>query len=327
MSSTELTIRYVSLGDRDSVTGWCAKEWDEQTIDGSIQNAGSSKLAFALGTYPKYPHTAYIPDVVRIGDELIDAFSQYYSVDTTEQVAWNNQFDHYMCKCTKLVEHSDREATSGIWHLDSDILKTDSRYRHKLYFETYVNNNNVELDDGITNASIVYMFAGADYPLLLELLPGGNDVDVAVTIHDPVETARTTHNHYPYGFDGTIEIELWSMNKAGLTAVNLLNQMEEEIKHVITDHATGILGQTIRGIERVEDGGERVGDYTLYSRKIVLKYTRSNDDYVATVPSITWGPSAAPTGTFIFPNCTKISYPNSIADIKLLPPGRVGNIK
>jgi hypothetical protein len=33
-----------------------------------------------------------------------------------------------------------------------------------------------------------------------------------------------------------------------------------------------------------------------------------------------------PDGTYYFPNCTQIRWPNGSPDIKLLPPGRVGNI-
>jgi len=332
MPSATLTRRARSLGARDVFTGLCANVWTESTITGSIQNAGSSRLSMALGTYNKYPYNGYIPDVIHVGDEIKDAFNYYYTVDTAEQLTRLDEFIGYVpCKLNKIDDHSDREATSGTWHVDSDILVTDSRYRTKTYLQTYLLGAALpHLDDGVTNASTVFMFAGADYPLLLELLPGGNDVDVVVTIDKATSTPRWTYLTYPYGFDETLKLELWAINKEGLTAMRLIDEMEEAIKKVVTDYPRYSVLGNIRALPKIDNPpkslAEGLDKYTLYNSTITLKYTRANDHYVPTVPSITWGPSAAPTGTFILPNVTYLSPPIKVNNIRLMPSGRMGNI-
>jgi len=331
MPSATLTRRARSLGARDVFTGLCANVWTESTITGSIQNAGSSRLSMALGTYNKYPYNGYIPDVIHVGDEIKDAFNYYYTVDTAEQLTRLDEFIGYVpCKLNKIDDHSDREATSGTWHVDSDILVTDSRYRTKTYLQTYLLGAALpHLDDGVTNASTVFMFAGADYPLLLELLPGGNDVDVVVTIDKATSTPRWTYLTYPYGFDETLKLELWAINKEGLTAMRLIDEMEEAIKKVVTDYPRYSVLGNIRALPKIDNPpkslAEGLDKYTLYNSTITLKYTRANDHYVPTKPYLTYSTTLGGPYTYIFPNVIDISYNNVNNDVFMQMPSRIGN--
>jgi len=332
MPSANLTRRALSLGGvRDVVSGLPPKVWTESTISGSIQNTGNSRLSMALGVYAKYPHTAFIPDVIRIGDELIDAQGYYYVVNAAEQLWRLNEFICYVCNCQKIDDHSDREATSGIWHLDSDALRTDNRYRNRLLLVLWfaVGANKAHLDDGVTDASLQVLFSGADYPLLLELLPGGNDVDIAITVEKASVTPRWNYQHAPYAYEETVKLELWSINKEGLTAMRLIDEVEEGIKYAFTLNATGSTAY-VRQITRIDNPplslAAGLDKYTLYNSTLTVRYVRPNDDYVPTVPSITWGPSAAPTGTFIFPNVARMSPPTKIDLIPSMIPGRIGRM-
>ena len=64
----------------------------------------------------------------------------------------------------------------------------------------------------------------------------------------------------------------------------------------------------------------------LWQNTITIEYIRANDDFSVTYPRITYGASGSPDGTWYWPNCTRIEWPNGMPDIKLLPPGRVGNV-
>lgn len=317
MSSAELTRRRLTLSTRDIVTGWCSKVFAESTITGSIQNAGNNPLSLAVGAYAKYPHTGYTPDVIRIGDECIDADNKYFLVRSAEQLWRFNEFIGYICNMQKIDAHSDRATSSGIWHLDSESSKTDSRYRHKLYFETYL--EPLYLDDGATEANIQFMFAGVDYPLLYEFLPGWEDNDLVVTIDKSVLTPLFDYRHVAYAFEETVLITLWAINKAGLTATNLIDQMEEAIKHVVTDYPIG----SIRKISKIDNKPVDLDGFTLYSSTVTLNYTRANDEYTPS-DTLTYG-SGITAGTFTFPNIINYKNPFANRDSFTDMPGRLGD--
>jgi hypothetical protein len=57
-----------------------------------------------------------------------------------------------------------------------------------------------------------------------------------------------------------------------------------------------------------------------------IKYKRANDKYVSSGVTVTWGPSATPTGTYTLPNIISISPPIKVYNSRLNSYGRMGNI-
>ena len=285
MTSAEVTRRELTLGARDSVTGHCAKSFSETTIKCVLVHNGVSPVNLPIGYYARWEHTAFIPDVIHMGDEIIDAQGKYYLVKAVQELWWLDQFDGYICNLSKIDEHFDREATSGTWHLDSESLKTDSRYRTKTYLETYITDTHLKLDNASTNASYVVMFSGADYPLNLELSASYNDLDLIFAINKNDSAPVLNAFHYPYKTEEILTIQTYAMNKTGLTAINLLDQAYEELKTVFTAHPIG----SLRSITRSTPTPEDLGGFTLYSETVTISYVRVNDDYTPTSPAFDYG--------------------------------------
>ena len=276
----------------------------------------------SAGLHVIYKKTGFAEEPYAIGDETIDGADVYYRVNTQEPIKFGNDLVCYRYELIELNLHADREATSGTWHLDSDSLRTDIRYRQKLYLEDYITDSNIKKDDGVTNATYVLLFAGVDYPLSLEFVDNNIDliicIDAETVKDDP--SLRSAIDRCYFAFREFATITFFAMNKSGLTATNLIEQAEQEIKHVFTDHPLG----SVRNISDIKKNPVDIED--LNSRTVTIEYIRANDDYLPTKPTVTWGPSASPTGTFTFPNVTKIDINGVSADVNMLPPGRIGNI-
>jgi hypothetical protein len=321
VTSTSLTRRALSLGARDTTTGHCAKTFTETTISGCIQETGSDTIGPSVGYYTRYPHTGYIPDVVHEGDELKDANNEYYLVRSARQLWYADQFQGYVCNLQKQKGHSDRAASSGTWHIDSDSLTTDSRYRTKHFFDTF--NETIFLDNGSTVADATFMYAGVDYPFLYEFLPAWNDVDCVVTINKATVTPVVDFFHKIYKYNETVQLQIWAINKTGLTAVNIIDKMYEAIKHVVTDHYL-VLGRSIRRIDKVDEATQDLDGYKLYCSTVTIGYTRANNDYVPSLPTVTWG-SYLTSGTFTFPNLTAKTERYVCNDLYIDMPSRRGS--
>ena len=284
MADASVTRRELSLGARDSYHGWCGKSFAETTIDAIMYHNGNGPVGLPIGMYARYPHTAFIPDVIHLGDEIKDLNNDYYLVKAVEKMWLLSDFEGYLCNLELIENHYDRPSTSGTWHLDSESLKTDNRYRQKLFLDTYLTAGNIKEDNGSTNAYGVVMFAGVDYPLKLEFVT--NTLDYIVAVEKGNVTPLYDAYHYPYCTEETTMLTTYAINKTGITAVNLLDQVYEEIKHAYTDHPVGSKRQITKSQIKREDIG---GGCILFSEEVTIKYTRVNDDYTPTYPVVDYG--------------------------------------
>lgn len=325
MADASVTYYNLSLGSQDPTTGWPIPTYTELgDVEGSIQPRGFTFFMPNLGaSVARYPQTLFTADVISgRGDIVKDKFGDYYVITAFDRYAWFNQFGYYQAG----VERRDFPApttSSGTWHLDSESLKTDPRYRHKTWLDTYLAAGNMKLDNGSTNADIKTMFSDIPYFCPAEQLVITKDYDGVMSIDKRSGKQLTTYNHYPYAFEETVPITLSAVDKTGLTATNLLEQMEQEIRHVCTDHPLG----SIRSIDGTEYKSTDIGGTRLWETTVTIRYKRANDDYTATYPTLTWGPSGSPTGTYYFPNCVDIQYSGMTTDAKSHPPSFVGDIK
>ena len=170
MTSANVTRKALTLGSRDTYTGWCAKNYTETTIPMVIRPSGSSFMISGFGYYAKYPHTGFTTYIVYTDDLIEDAWGYNYRVDTVEFENLLDQFSHRTIKLTKLQDYEARAATSGTWHLDSDSVTTDIRSRTKTWLDTYISAGQIKKDNGSTYANFAIMFAHPDYGLRREFI-------------------------------------------------------------------------------------------------------------------------------------------------------------
>ena len=300
MGSANVTRRALSLGSRDSTTGWCDKDLTaETTIKGAIRPRGST-LGFGVhGFYAKYPHTFWTTVPIVADDEIIDANGSYYRVETVEEEWRLDCFEGYVSNLTLIKDHFDRPSTSGTWHVDTDSAVTDMRYRTKAWLDSGVTGiigGNIKKDDG-GSTHVIMMFAKPDYSLRRELID--NSLDAIAFISAATSKPILAYDRKPYAFNESVSITLCAINKTGITATNLIEQFEQEIRRCATQYPFGAaipapLG-SLRQIETTDFKTEDIGGLFLYSTTITLKYKRANDDYVPTGPTFTYGLKTSPS--------------------------------
>jgi hypothetical protein len=316
LTSADVTRNELSFGARDTIMGWYTKVYTATTIKGSMQPQGAAITGLPCGFYAKYPHTFFTEYVVHEGDQIVDVGLVKYELNTVVKWMWLDQFSHYTCEAVK-IDYEDRDATSGTWHLDSDSLTTDPRSRTKIYLDTYLTPGNIAGD-------YITCFDGADYNIkyLFENALG-IDIDLVMSIGEEQAVTEDTIYDLPYKDVVTVPITLYAVNKTGITATNLIEQAEKEIQKVLVDHALNIGTTSKRSLSSSKPNRIDLGNGTyLWQKVVTIKYERSNDDHVPTLPTITWGAAA---GTFIFPNViNKVErYVNN--DVYMDMPGRLGS--
>jgi hypothetical protein len=285
MADATVTRYALSLGAQDVTHGYYAASYASSSIDGSIQPKGAVIRDLPCGNIAVYNHSFFTAATVALGDEIKDANNTYYVIKSLMPYWWLNQFSHYVCE----LEQRDfvlPPTTSGTWHLDSDSAKTDPRYRHKSWLDIYLTATNLKEDNGSTNATYITCFDEAPYPLSQVFLT--KEVDLIFSIGKKAAQALEDYLHYPYAFIETVPITLYAVNKSGLTATNLLEQAEQEIRHIAT-HYPVVAGASIRSIDASEYKQENLGGAKLWTCTVTIKYKRANDDYVPSTPTISYG--------------------------------------
>jgi len=281
--TTTATLKTLTLGVQDTVTGYYAKSYANSTVTMNLAPKGQSHIQTVLGYYNKYEYSGLTGAVVHEGDQVTDFDDYTYEI---KQVSYYptkrlTAFSYVVCALTKTV-FANRPTTSGTWHLDSESLRTDPRYRHKSYLDTYLTAVNLKKDNGAF-ATYITCFDGADYSITQVFLT--KDVDLVFSVGKEQATVKTDYLHEPYAFIESVPITVSAINKSGITAINLIEQAEQEIRHIISDHPLG----SIREISNTKPVEVDLGETKLYSSTVIVRYTRVNDDYTPTVPVISYG--------------------------------------
>lgn len=265
-----VTRRALSLGSADSVTGWYAKVWTETTTEDVIiiSKAESYKLV-GMGTYVHYDAMGFTQDPFSEGDEIKDSADNYWEVKSQREVYNGDAFIYRELQLAKLPIHYDRPATSGTWHLDSDSAITDVRYRQKDFLNTYLSAADITKDDGVTLAPYLLSFSKPDYPITMVFVTKG--MYLVFSIDNGESEGIIGADKAAYAYHESVPIELFAINRADCTAINLIEKGFSELKRILEDYPTG----SIRKMGKITETTEYTNAPILYSQKCVMEYTRA----------------------------------------------------
>lgn len=318
MASANLTRRILSLGARGAVTGWCAQTFTEATIKGLLEGEDGNWVQLGAGHYTPQAAKLDTPDVVYEGDEVEDAFNNIYRIKTCRPISWLNQFDRYRCSVEKRYI-STYPATYG-----TGATVEDSRYRTKVYLQTYLTAANLTKDDGVTNASYFVAYDGIPYHLVREFID--NNIDLIFTVKPSTVDVHLAFDPVSfkfiaaYAYTEHVPICITVADKATVSGENLKNKAEQELRSIASAYPNG--SASIRNL----NSGKKVESNILgiYSYEYELIYKRANDSYDSNC-TITYGDNQA--SSYTFPNITNINLNEpDIGDIRDLPPSRIGDI-
>jgi hypothetical protein len=303
MASADVTRRALSLGARDSTTGWPSKTYTNSVITGSFDPATAREAALTSGVplnkIPFYSRPFFTSCYIRRGDHILHDIIGEVDLVTVSPVSRLNEFVFYACQCSEILMPADHATTSGTWHTDSDALKTDPRNRIKSWVDAHISY-------GVCDYQT--MFAGIDYPMEREFIDNGLEIVSAIDLGQ--SQPEYTFDYKPYKFNETTMITNTARDTATLTATNVLESFEQAIRDVATDYPLG----SIRRIRSTNPIRVDIGGMWLWQNTITIDYERANDDYLPSYPTYTWT-----TGTFIFPNIRHI-YNEFLSDDDWMSP-------
>lgn len=103
--SFDVTRRALTLGDRDSVTGWRKKSYSETTIKMIVIPRGATKMMLQAGTFVTLDGKGLTITAVKEGDE-IQVGSIYYEVKAPVEVySKPGTVEYYNCDLAELPLH------------------------------------------------------------------------------------------------------------------------------------------------------------------------------------------------------------------------------
>lgn len=104
--SLDVTLRTLTLGDRDEETGHRAKSYGESTIQMIIATRGARQILLHTGTYVRKDALGFTNRLVKVGDE-VRVGSTYYEVDAVRSMKITpSLLEYYKCDLTELTLHS-----------------------------------------------------------------------------------------------------------------------------------------------------------------------------------------------------------------------------
>lgn len=266
MVSFDVTRRALSLGSRDSWSGWRAKTWNETTIEMVIVLRGATQLALMAGFYPRLDAAGRTADVVAVGDQIKDANNDYWDVETVSDVYWGDSFVFRECDLTKSILYQD-DFGSTTW---SKTRGSDARYRTKYWMDQRLRPAQITKDNDSTTADFGVLFSNPPYPLELEFR-GASNMEGLFLIEQP--TSRPLMDpltQAPYGYDESVPIHICTVNSTGCTGTALQPKMEAELRYICETYPLGSMRSPGQGIPR----NRELGGMWLYNTMITLNYRR-----------------------------------------------------
>jgi hypothetical protein len=103
-TSLNVTRKHLTLGDRDTTTGWYTKEYDNLTIEMYTTTKGSNPSLLPPGTYVKTEALGLTADPVVEGDEIV-VNNMCYEVKTVRFRYIAGSFYFRECDLTLLPLH------------------------------------------------------------------------------------------------------------------------------------------------------------------------------------------------------------------------------
>jgi len=271
VGDAEVTRRALSLGARDSWSGWRAKNWSdpedpESKIEMVIVKRGAHQLASLAGVYPVLDAAGLTADPVSVGDQILDKQNNYWDVETVQPHYWLDSFVYRVCNMNHArLYQADPGSTT--W---SKTRASDTRYRTKVWLETRLRDAQITKDDDSTEADYAVIFNEPPYPLHLEFR-GDSDMEGLFVIDQPASTPLHDADQIIRDYTDHVPIHVLTVDSTGCTGTALQHKMIAELQYIAETYPEG----SQRGLERRNKHDRDLGGMWLYDAEYVLSYTRT----------------------------------------------------
>ena len=260
MAKYDVTLRTLTLGSQNAITGWYTRTYTPSTITMPIITKGLQSIGMGAGVEIRNDAVGFTTDAITIGDEAKDSASRYFEIIALNPQYDGGSLDFYMPDLHELPYHTDTRPAPA-------VAPTDIRYTIRtglLAPAQYITNANITKDDGATPASWVSMFSGEDLPLRKIFLTKG--VDGVFTIGE----ADTLSAELGIAFRGKYPIEAYAIDKTGITASLLTEKMMAEVRRVFKENPVG----SMRGYDEEKSQQHVLGSTTVWTKKASIDYEK-----------------------------------------------------
>ena len=144
----------------------------------------------------------------------------------------------------------------------------DARQRTRTYLATDILDANLTHDDDLTQAAWISAFGLPDYPL--SRVFKDKAVDVIFSVGTASAKSMRDFRQYPYAYEEIVPIEIFAVDKTGITGTKLRWKAEAELRRISEAYPLA----SVRWISRVSDNEKKLGSQTLFSVKYELGYIR-----------------------------------------------------
>ena len=103
--NVEVTRRRLQLGDRDNITGWRAKTYEDYTIEMLIIPRSATNIQALAGIHVVNDAVGVTVDPVALGDEIECPVGTFYEVMSVQEHWLANTFMYRSCQLTLLPYH------------------------------------------------------------------------------------------------------------------------------------------------------------------------------------------------------------------------------
>jgi hypothetical protein len=148
-------------------------------------------------------------------------------------------------------------------------LVNDARTNTKTYLDSYLDSSNLKADDESQSLFFAVIFSNPDYPLTDEFTASDVYVDLLFCLGESNSTPMIGFNHYIYGYNEEVPIQIWTLDKTGITGTKVLWKAEAELRRIVETYPFG----SLRSLIRKRGLTQRVGQ-VLYGTEFVLRYQR-----------------------------------------------------
>lgn len=151
----------------------------------------------------------------------------------------------------------------------------DSRYRTKDYLDTYIDEDNLTYDDDSTLADYAVMYAYPPYPFIMEFIRDERNPTITLNellfmVNKPQVVALYNLDRTIYGYEESIPIHVYAVDKPSLTAEKILWKAEAELRRVLETYPYG----SVRKLSETRPSRIEFGAFLLDGFTLTLSYVR-----------------------------------------------------
>ncbi len=141
----------------------------------------------------------------------------------------------------------------------------------KTYLDAYLLPANMTEDNGTDLASFITAYDLPDYPLSRVFID--KSVDIAFSIGQASSSVIMDSDHFPLGYRESVPINIYVLDKTGITGILLLEKVEAELRRIMETYPTALPG-SLRRVSKTTPKSVLVGGTYFWVIEYAMDYVR-----------------------------------------------------